>query len=146
MNIEETTERIMALAAAWLTAVINGAPEMSAHAALRTAIEELARQAVEAHKPKEYVSGPILDCEACMTPDACAIRGQCAHYLRERDATPPAAPEPGALTERHPVFSFLLGEGQLLGKSFGDRAPDGERGMFWWRSHLRAALAKGVAR
>ena len=31
-----------------------------------------------------YVA-PVTDCEACLTPDACAIRGQCAHYLRERD-------------------------------------------------------------
>jgi len=27
---------------------------------------------------------PVTDCEACLTPDACAIRGQCGHYLRER--------------------------------------------------------------
>lgn len=26
---------------------------------------------------------PVTDCEACLTPDACSIRGQCAHYLRE---------------------------------------------------------------
>lgn len=29
-----------------------------------------------------YVA-PVTDCEACLTPDACSIRGQCAHYLRE---------------------------------------------------------------
>lgn len=29
---------------------------------------------------------PVTDCEGCMTADACAIRGQCAHYLRERSA------------------------------------------------------------
>ncbi len=27
---------------------------------------------------------PVTDCEACLTPDACALRGQCGHYLRER--------------------------------------------------------------
>lgn len=27
---------------------------------------------------------PVTNCEACLTPDACAIRGQCGHYLRER--------------------------------------------------------------
>ena len=32
----------------------------------------------------DYVSAPVTECECCMTPDACAIRGQCAHYLRER--------------------------------------------------------------
>ena len=29
-------------------------------------------------------AAPVTDCEACLTPDACAIRGQCGHYLRER--------------------------------------------------------------
>ena len=28
-------------------------------------------------------AAPVTDCEACLTPDACAIRGQCGHYLRE---------------------------------------------------------------
>lgn len=54
--------------------------------------------------PSKYVSGPILDCEACMTPDACAIRGQCAHYLREREApqavsTPAQPAQQGELTD-----------------------------------------------
>lgn len=31
----------------------------------------------------KYVA-PVTDCEACLTPDACAIRGQCGHYLREK--------------------------------------------------------------
>lgn len=39
-----------------------------------------------------------------------------------------------------PVFKFLLGEGPLRGVEFGDRHPD-ERGAFWWRKDLRAALA-----
>ena len=26
----------------------------------------------------------VTDCEGCLTQDACVIRGQCAHYLRER--------------------------------------------------------------
>lgn len=29
-------------------------------------------------------AAPVTDCEACLTPDACAIRGQCGHYLREQ--------------------------------------------------------------
>lgn len=43
----------------------------------------------------------------------------------------------------HPVFAFLLGEGQLDGLSFGDRSrPDSQGGTmaFWWRKHLREAL------
>jgi hypothetical protein len=26
----------------------------------------------------------VTECEACLTEDACRLRGQCAHYLRER--------------------------------------------------------------
>lgn len=40
----------------------------------------------------------------------------------------------------HPVFTFLLGEGPLRGVEFGDRHPD-ERGAYWWRKDLRAALS-----
>jgi len=40
----------------------------------------------------------------------------------------------------HPVFAFLLGEGQLHGVDFGERAP-GAAGKWWWRKDLRAALA-----
>lgn len=40
----------------------------------------------------------------------------------------------------HPVFAFLLGEGPLRGVHFGDRHPD-ERGAYWWRKDLRAALS-----
>ncbi|MCP1404468.1 hypothetical protein [Achromobacter insolitus] len=40
----------------------------------------------------------------------------------------------------HPVFAFLLGEGPLRGVEFGDRHPD-ERGAYWWRKDLRAALS-----
>jgi hypothetical protein len=43
--------------------------------------------ALAAHDAQsKYVSGPITECEACLTPDACALRGQCAHYLREHEA------------------------------------------------------------
>jgi hypothetical protein len=46
-----------------------------------------ARASLAAHDAQsKYVSGPITECEACMTPDACTLRGQCAHYLREHDA------------------------------------------------------------
>lgn len=40
----------------------------------------------------------------------------------------------------HPVFAFLLGEGQLHGVDFGERAP-GVVGKWWWRKDLRAALS-----
>ena len=40
----------------------------------------------------------------------------------------------------HPVFAFLLGEGPLHDVHFGDRHPS-ERGAYWWRKDLRAALS-----
>ncbi|CAB3909854.1 hypothetical protein LMG26842_05811 [Achromobacter dolens] len=40
----------------------------------------------------------------------------------------------------HPVFAFLLGEGQLHGVDFGERAP-GAVGKWWWRKDLRAAIS-----
>lgn len=50
------------------------------------------RAAVAAERERMIADGwrqtryaaPVTDCEACLTPDACAIRGQCGHYLRER--------------------------------------------------------------
>ena len=33
---------------------------------------------------KTRYAAPVTECEACLTPDACSIRGQCGHYLRER--------------------------------------------------------------
>lgn len=50
-------------------------------------LDELERE-VEAlraelrHAPKKQYAALVADCEACLTPDACAIRGQCAYYLR----------------------------------------------------------------
>lgn len=44
-----------------------------------------------------------------------------------------------AAVKGNPVFKFLLGEGPLNGCHFSER-PDGERGNYWWRKHLRAAL------
>ncbi|MBZ0073658.1 hypothetical protein [Bordetella hinzii] len=44
----------------------------------------------------------------------------------------------------HPVFAFLLGEGPLHGVHFGDRHPS-ERGAYWWRKDLRAALSSPQA-
>ena len=43
------------------------------------------------------------------------------------------------------VIKFLMGEGELAGVWFGDK-PDSERGNFWWRKHLRAALEKAGLR
>ena len=38
------------------------------------------------------------------------------------------------------VSKFLLGEAPLDGVWFGDKHPE-KRGWFWWRKHLRDALA-----
>ena len=46
-------------------------------AALATLVKELCTEV----RPK--YEAPVKECEACMTEDACRIRGQCAHYLRE---------------------------------------------------------------
>jgi hypothetical protein len=45
----------------------------------------------------------------------------------------------------HPVFSFLLGEGELEGHAFSDNppiSPNGFKRRHWWRSHLREALQR----
>lgn len=47
---------------------------------------------------------------------------------------------PAVDVEKEAVFSFLLGQGPLEGVWFGDK-PEGTRGAFWWRRHLRAALS-----
>lgn len=58
---------------------------------------------------------------------------------------PPPANTRGKREKAHPVFAFLLGTGPLNGHWFGD-APPREKGKrpqpYWWRSHLRAALAE----
>ena len=45
------------------------------------------------------------------------------------------------MTNLREVAAFLLGEGELDGVGFGDPHPT-ERGNYWWRKHLRAALAQ----
>ncbi len=62
--------------------------------------------------------------------------------LAERDPRSHAALQASeaVLDADHPVFTFLLGEGPLRGVEFGDRHPD-ERGAYWWRKDLRAALS-----
>ena len=58
--------------------------------------------------------------------------------------TPVPAPGRAPLTdEQIAVLQFLYGLGNLDGCGFGDR-PHGERGMYWWRKHLRAAFP-GIA-
>ena len=44
------------------------------------------------------------------------------------------------MTPLQGVVAFLMGEAPLDGVWFGDRHPT-ERGAFWWRKHLREALA-----
>ena len=43
---------------------------------------ERERMVADGWRKTRYVS-PVTNCEACLTEDACQIRGQCAHYLRE---------------------------------------------------------------
>lgn len=62
-----------------------------------------------------------------------------ADALRAALAEP--EPEPEQVVQPHSVFSFLLGESALDGVWFGDRHPT-ERGAYWWREHLRSALAE----
>lgn len=40
------------------------------------------------------------------------------------------------------VIDFLLGEGDLEGRWFGDGIPEG-KGPFWWRTHLRNYTKEG---
>lgn len=45
-------------------------------------VAERERMVADGWRKTRHVS-PVTDCEACLTEDACQIRGQCAHYLRE---------------------------------------------------------------
>ena len=45
-------------------------------------VAERERMVADGWRKTRYVS-PVTVCEACLTEDACQIRGQCAHYLRE---------------------------------------------------------------
>ena len=40
------------------------------------------------------------------------------------------------------IFMYLLGEGPLEGKHFGEGPPEGINGNFWWRTQLRQALGQ----
>lgn len=56
----------------------------------------------------------------------------------------PSLPEGMVMVPReHPVFKFLLGEGELEGCWYGD--PFIGRKPYWWREHLREALATSPA-
>lgn len=54
------------------------------------------------------------------------------------------APPLAQPVQPHPVFAFLDGSGPLDGVQFGEKHPT-EKGSFWWRKHLRAALAANLA-
>lgn len=44
-----------------------------------------------------------------------------------------------------PVFAFLMGEGPLEGRHFGDDPPTNDKGRktpYWWRTHLRTAIER----
>lgn len=57
----------------------------------------------------------------------------------DRSLRAPPAP-PAVEPAEHPVFAFLDGSGPLEGVWFGEPHPT-EQGKFWWRKHLRAAMA-----
>jgi hypothetical protein len=43
------------------------------------------------------------------------------------------------------IIAFLLGEGELNGRWFGEGPPPAYRGMLWWRTELRAAWNRRAA-
>lgn len=72
----------------------------------------------------------IEECEACLTPDACQIRGTCAHYSREQIAVAkpvPTTPAPDALPDlpdaiRVPIHRIWADAGYLVGRAIaGDK-------------------------
>jgi hypothetical protein len=65
------------------TAARQGTAERIRAAARALLAAERERMIADGWRQTRYVA-PVTDCEACLTPDACAIRGQCGHYLRER--------------------------------------------------------------
>ena len=69
-----------AMAAQNATHYPNQAPYKAV--ALGDVVAERERMVADGWRKTRYVS-PVTDCEACLTKDACQIRGQCAHYLRE---------------------------------------------------------------
>lgn len=82
----------------------------------------------------------VTDCKTTYkTDDKAAAERLCA-LLNE--ATPAST---GAEPTHHPVFAFLLGEGELDGCRFGERPKHGVE-EFWWRRHLRDALVTQLLR
>lgn len=60
------------------------------------------------------------------------VCGDCRAYLLDKLDTRPKEQPTGVDAS---VLTFLKGEGQLNGVSFGEK-PKGERGEFWWRRYL----------
>lgn len=131
-------------------AASNSAPQASE--AVRDAALEEAAQAVLDDE------GDSLSSHAANRHSAARIRALKAQADKDGAQSPTNRPESrasieskggaldggdcakGAGDELAPVFQFLLGEGPLRGVYFGDQPPD-ERGAYWWRKDLRAALA-----
>ena len=86
-DAHEHVHRVAALC--WQAACARG--EVAALAGHYMAQRDEARQALANQREQMMADGwrqtryeaPVTDCEACLTPDACSLRGQCAHYLRE---------------------------------------------------------------
>lgn len=66
----------------------------------------------------------------CWEP--CGALGHSAEHARVSRRTTP-------MPELKTVIAFLQGEGELDGVNFGDKHPT-ERGAFWWRKYLSAAI------
>lgn len=97
-----------------------------------------------ANEPHDFHHPHLLD----------AMRGALLFCADVIDAANEAVRQPGAAAspasgrepltdEQIAVLQFLYGMGNLDGCGFGDR-PHGERGLYWWRKHLRAAFP-GIA-
>ncbi|CUJ54310.1 hypothetical protein [Achromobacter sp. 2789STDY5608628] len=114
------------------TRIFYAAPQASAEYVRNAALEEAAKVAEIVGRPvgagdgDTYVPGTSADA-------ARAIRALKQPQAAKGGGQQRAAPD-------HPVFAFLLGEGQLHGVDFGERAP-GAVGKWWWRKDLRAALS-----
>ncbi|WP_241134077.1 hypothetical protein [Achromobacter insuavis] len=125
------------------TAPIYAAPQASAEDVRNAALEalEAARQFIGNGIELGYIRMPDAD-----TPDP-AHRTPGLIDAAIRALKQPLADKDGGRDRAafdHPVFAFLLGESPLHGVHFGDRHPS-ERGAYWWRKDLRAALSAAQA-
>lgn len=126
-----------------LLALFDAAPQASAEDVRNAALEEAARMMEQTGK--RIAAGDI---RALKQPLADKDASPCTCPSGDGSLRHPCPMHPGVVKDGgqqraafdHPVFAFLLGEGQLHGVDFGERAP-GAVGKWWWRKDLRAALS-----